>query len=281
MYRVIGFLRFSLCDLNPIRRHYEGSFRFAPVTKNPIVARNRYELAWEMLEVLWPRLAIGNDYEQTKPSDHMTSNSLKLAVAILAAGFALASAKGQVSGNVAIQSDYVWRGYSQNSADPSIQGGFDFEDESGFYIGLWGASVDFGGPETTEGDIYLGFANEIQESGFEYDVGIIEYTYHGGSGADDSNFTEYYIGGSYAGFGLTYAFGDEFGDNVEASYSYDFEHVTLSAAYGDYEDAWAYWTFGVSGEIEGIGWDISFWDTDLDGDPLADSRVVFTISKSL
>ena len=51
--------------------------------------------------------------------------------------------------------------------------------------------------------------------------------------------------------------------------------------YGDYEDAWAYWTFGVSGEIEGIGWDISYWDTDLSGDPLADSRVVFTISKSL
>ena len=185
-----------------------------------------------------------------------------------------------VSGNVAIQSDYVWRGYSQNLEDPSIQGGFDFEDDSGFYAGIWGASVDFGGPESTEGDIYLGFANEI-EGGFEYDVGVIEYTYHGGSGASDSNFTEFYVGGSYMGFGLSYAFGDEFGDNAEASYSYEYEGLTFSAAYGDYEDAWAYWTVGVSGEFEGIGWDVSFWDTDLDDDPLGDSRVVLTISKSL
>ena len=207
-------------------------------------------------------------------------NMIKLITASLIASLGLSLVHGQISGNVAIQSDYVWRGYSQNLEDPSIQGGFDFEDESGFYAGIWGASVDFGGPESTEGDIYLGFANEV-EGGFEYDVGIIEYTYHGGSGASDSNFTEFYVGGSYMGFGLSYAFGDEFGDNVEASYSYDFEGFTLSAAYGDYEDAWAYWTLGVSGEIEGIGWDVSFWDTDLDDDPMGDSRVVLTISKSL
>ncbi len=160
-------------------------------------------------------------------------------------------------------------------------GRLDFEDDSGFYAGVWGASVDFGGPETTEGDIYIGFGNEIGDSGFEYDVGILEYTYSGGSGADDSNFTEYYIGGSYSGFGLTYSFGDEFGDNVEASYSYDLEQVTLSATYGDYEDAWAYWKDGVSGEVQGLGWDISLWDTDLDNDPLGDTRIVFTFSKSL
>lgn len=210
----------------------------------------------------------------------MTSKYLKLASALIAACVMMSSLKADVSGNVAIQSDYVWRGYSQNMEDPSIQGGFDFEDESGFYAGIWGASVDFGGAESTEGDIYIGFSNEV-EGGFEYDVGIIEYTYHGGMGASDSNFTEFYLGGAYMGFGLTYSFGDEFGDNIEASYSYDFEGVTLSAAYGDYEDAWAYYTIGISGEVEGIGWDVSLWDTDLDNDPLGDTRLVLTISKSL
>ncbi len=210
----------------------------------------------------------------------MTSKYLKLASALIAACVMMSSLKADVSGNVAIQSDYVWRGYSQNMEDPSIQGGFDFEDESGFYAGIWGASVDFGRAESTEGDIYIGFSNEV-EGGFEYDVGIIEYTYHGRTGASDSNFTEFYLGGAYMGFGLTYSFGDEFGDNIEASYSYDFEGVTLSAAYGDYEDAWAYYTIGISGEVEGIGWDVSLWDTDLDNDPLGDTRLVLTISKSL
>jgi uncharacterized protein (TIGR02001 family) len=212
----------------------------------------------------------------------MIRKSLNLASALVAVCVMISVAKAGVSGNVAIQSDYVWRGYSQNLEDPSIQGGFDFEDASGFYAGVWGASVDFGGAESTEGDIYIGFTNEI-EGGFTYDVGIIEYTYHGGSGASDSNFTEYYLGGGFAGFSLTYSIGDEFGDNIEAGYSYEFEEqgISVGAAYGDYDDAWTYWTIGVSGEIEGIGWDISYWDTDLDDDPMGDGRIVFTISKSL
>ena len=212
----------------------------------------------------------------------MLIKSFNLAFALIAVCVITSVAKAGVSGNIAIQSDYVWRGYSQNLEDPSVQGGFDYEDESGFYAGVWGASVDFGGAESTEGDIYLGFANET-EGGFSYDVGIIEYTYHGGSGASDSNFTEYYLGGGFAGFSLTYSLGDEFGDNIEAGYSYDFEEqgISVGAAYGDYDDAWTYWKIGVSGEIEGIGWDFSYWDTDLDDDPMGDGRLVFTISKSL
>ena len=212
----------------------------------------------------------------------MVIKSFKLASALIAVCVIISVAKAGVSGNIAIQSDYVWRGYSQNLEDPSVQGGFDYEDASGFYAGVWGASVDFGGAESTEGDIYLGFANET-EGGFSYDVGISEYTYHGGSGASDSNFTEYYVGGGVAGFSLTYSFGDEFGDNIEVGYSYDFEEqgISVGAAYGDYDDAWTYWTIGVSGEIEGIGWDFSYWDTDLDDDPMGDGRLVFTISKSL
>ena len=212
----------------------------------------------------------------------MLIKSFNLASALIAVCVITSVAKAGVSGNIAIQSDYVWRGYSQNLEDPSVQGGFDYEEASGFYAGVWGASVDFGGAESTEGDIYLGFANET-EGGFSYDVGIIEYTYHGGSGASDSNFTEYYFGGGFAGFSLTYSLGDEFGDNIEAGYSYDFEEqgISVGAAYGDYDDAWTYWTIGVSGEIEGIGWDFSYWDTDLDDDPMGDGRLVFTISKSL
>ena len=205
-------------------------------------------------------------------------NMIKLITASLVFGLGLAVVHGQVSGNIAIQSDYVWRGLTQNEGDVSFQGGFDFEDESGFYAGVWGANVNFGGA-STEGDLYIGFGNEIE--GFEYDVGIIEYTYHGSSVASDNNFTEYYVSGGIAGFGVSYAFGDEFGDNVEVSYGFDIEGISIGAAYGDYEDSHEYWTVGVSGEIEGIGWDISYWDVDMDDGSDVDSSIVFTISKSL
>ena len=188
------------------------------------------------------------------------------------------AAQAQVSANVAIQSDYVWRGISQNAEDPSIQGGFDYAHESGLYAGVWGASVNYGGAESTEGDLYFGYAGET-ESGLGYDVGYIEYTYHGQDGASDSNFTEYYLGVSYAGFGLTYSLGDEFDDNIELSYGYDFEGFSLAATYGDY-DSYSYYQAGVSTEVGGIGLDLSYWDTDLDGIEEADGRMVFTVSKS-
>ena len=211
-------------------------------------------------------------------NEQIMKNMIKLITASLVLTVGFAVVHGQVSGNIAIQSDYVWRGLTQNEGDVSFQGGFDFEDESGFYAGVWGANVNFGGA-STEGDLYIGFGNEIE--GFEYDVGIIEYTYHGSSVASDNNFTEYYVSGGFAGFGLSYAFGDEFGDNVEVSYGFDIEGISIGAAYGDYEDSHEYWTVGVSGEIEGIGWDISYWDVDMDDGSDMDSSIVFTISKSL
>lgn len=185
----------------------------------------------------------------------------------------------QVSANVALTTDYVWRGVSQNLEDPAIQGGFDYAHDSGFYIGIWGSSVDFQGPESTELDIYGGWSTEF-ENGVGFDVGFIEYTYHGDDGASDANFTEYYAGLSYAGFGLTYYAGDEGDDNIELTYGYDFgSGVSVGATYADF-DTYEYFQVGVSGEVGGVGLDLSYWDTtDLDGDDLADGRVVFTISK--
>ncbi len=185
----------------------------------------------------------------------------------------------QISGNVALTSDYVWRGVSQNLEDPAIQGGFDYAHDSGFYAGLWGSSVDFEGPESTEVDFYAGWSKEF-ENGLGVDVGVLEYTYFGGDNASDINFTEVYAGISYAGFGLTFYAGDEGDDNIELTYGYDFKSgVSLGATYGDF-DTYTYFQAGISGEVGGIGLDLSFWDTDdLDGLEEADSRVVFTISK--
>jgi len=40
-----------------------------------------------------------------------------------------------VRANVSFASDYIWRGMTQSDG-PAISGGFDFEDESGFYAGI-------------------------------------------------------------------------------------------------------------------------------------------------
>jgi uncharacterized protein (TIGR02001 family) len=55
-----------------------------------------------------------------------------VALVALLATAGTAMAEGEWSGNVAMTSDYVWRGVSQSNEDPAIQGGFDYANGS-FY----------------------------------------------------------------------------------------------------------------------------------------------------
>ncbi len=88
--------------------------------------------------------------------------------------------------NVGMVSDYVYRGISQTSHSPAVQGGFDFAHSSGFYAGVWGSNVswigDTGaiatGSSTMELDTYLGFKNTFAGD-FTYDVGLVRYNYLG------------------------------------------------------------------------------------------------------
>lgn len=49
---------------------------------------------------------------------------------------------GTFSANVAIATDYTFRGISQTSGDPAIQGGIDWASDL-LYVGTWASSVDF------------------------------------------------------------------------------------------------------------------------------------------
>src|SRR4051812_25230360 len=44
------------------------------------------------------------------------------------------------TGNVAVATDYRFRGISQTFKQPAIQGGFDYSHSSGFYVGNWNSN---------------------------------------------------------------------------------------------------------------------------------------------
>ncbi len=220
-------------------------------------------------------------------------NSIKaLSASLIAAAVIAPTAQAEITANIALTTDYVWRGISQNTDEsPALQGGFDYGHESGFYAGVWGSNVNFGGNESLELDIYGGWGTEL-DNGVGLDFGLIRYSYHGASDSSDLDFTEFYAGVSYAGLGFTYSVGDELGDQYELSYGYDLEAVSLAVAYGSYDvsgdsDDYDYYSAGVSGSFGGdsdIGWDVTYWGTSSDaevlfGDDLSDGRIVFTISK--
>lgn len=98
-----------------------------------------------------------------------------------------------VSGNVALVSDYRFRGVSQSDKGMAIQGGITVSHESGLYIGTWGSNLagwgTFGGANM-ELDLIAGYKKELSD-GLAVDVGVTWYMYP--SGADKTDFAEPYV----------------------------------------------------------------------------------------
>src|ERR1700755_3440562 len=106
--------------------------------------------------------------------------NLLIAGALMAsvAPAAMAQEAVTITGNVALATDYAFRGISQTSQNPAIQGGFDAAfGSSGFYAGTWGSNVAFGG--SLELDVYAGWKTTLGPVGL--DIGVIDYLYPGAS----------------------------------------------------------------------------------------------------
>ncbi|MBL8486352.1 MAG: hypothetical protein JNK22_04635 [Rhodocyclaceae bacterium] len=148
------------------------------------------------------------------------------AVASLFAGsssvFAQAAAPASphtFTGNVALVSDYRFRGVSQTYKLPAVQGGFDYSHASGFYVGTWASNVSgnlYPNGAGLEWDFYGGYKFEpIQDLGI--DVGVLYYWYPGAyynvATRDKFNNTEIYLGLTYKWFSAKYshAVSDYFG----------------------------------------------------------------------
>ena len=83
-----------------------------------------------------------------------------------------------LTGNMAIVSDYRFRGISQTFGQPAIQGGIDYSHASGIYVGNWNSSVSsmsFNNGGGIEMDFYGGFKKAFGD--FAFDVGLLQYYY--------------------------------------------------------------------------------------------------------
>jgi uncharacterized protein (TIGR02001 family) len=135
----------------------------------------------------------------------------------------------ELSGNVAVVSDYRFRGVSETNRKPAFQGGFDLAHKSGFYVGNWNSNIKY----TTNTDVYLesdfygGYATEV--SGVGVDVGVLRYQY---PGAGSLNTTEAYLGLSYGP--ASYKFSRTMSDNRFGTGPVDGTNVSQKgAAYHD------------------------------------------------
>jgi uncharacterized protein (TIGR02001 family) len=214
------------------------------------------------------------------------------------------------SGNVAITSDYPFRGISQTLRKPAIQGGVDATVPVGLYAGVWGSSLNFGedvtaGPRAqVELDFYGGFVRELV--GASWQIGMIYYAYPGAAASRSYNYLE--VNGSVGrdvGVGqakASFAYCPDFfaGSGTAAhvlgevtiplvsvfSVGLAVGHQTIRdhAVFG--ADDYTYWQAPISAELPGFKLSVAYVGTNLNraecfaGSNLCEGRAVFSLSRS-
>ena len=227
--------------------------------------------------------------------------------------------KLELSANVGLTSDYVFRGASQSAEHPAIQGGMDAT-YGILYAGFWGSSIDFGAVGTKdvadlELDLYAGITPKLGP--VDLDLGVIGYLYPGASdqGAEldfielKAGATTSPVNGLTLGGTVFYSpeYTGELGETwtLEGSVEVALPKIggritpTFSALVGTVlgednsgilagQDEYVYWNAGMAfGFADKFSLDLRYWDTDV-GDKAGckgatfqcDSRFVVGLSAS-
>ena len=240
-----------------------------------------------------------------------------IAASLLAGATATTVQAGEISANVALTSDYRFRGISQSNEDIAIQGGFDYAWDNGIYIGTWGSSVDFDSTDGFNGslelDYYIGWGMDVGENS-AIDIGYLYYDYPGDDSSGEGDYQELY--GSFSWHDLTVGinYSDDYYGETDtffyyyADYSWGFAEnwsLDLHVGYNDLEknggflatdeDSYTDYSVGVTTSFLAVDWTLAYVGTTLDKEDVtfcdlsepgcsksdwAEDTVVFSVSKS-
>ena len=179
--------------------------------------------------------------------------------AVLATGtmFTTVAQAASIEANVGFTTDYIWRGFTQNSGDTSFSGGVDMSTDSGFYVGTWVGDITWDGA-SYELDVYGGYAGEA--GAMSYDIGYIQYMYP--DKTTDADFGEVYVTLGTGPVSVSYYYEV---DNDDGSVDSG-DNTYLSLDYGmDLSDDW------------GLGLHYGIYDVDANADESIDMSL--TLSK--
>ena len=134
----------------------------------------------------------------------LATSSAAFAQTAPAPAAAPAAPETTIAYNVGVVSQYRYRGLAQTRGYPALQGGVDYSNANGVYLGAWASTIRWIGDASTttkavdgktELDLYGGYKFEI--AGITYDLGYLQYQYIGNN---LSNMTS-----SYATYALSNA----------------------------------------------------------------------------
>jgi uncharacterized protein (TIGR02001 family) len=220
---------------------------------------------------------------------------------------------GEISGELALVSDYAKRGISSTDHNPALQGGLSYSVDIGLesaepYVGFWGSNVDFddGGEATLELEFMFGLTGTVAD--LEWDIGAIRYHFPGASSDLNYDYWEYGVSLSYPlyqGLSLSgnYYYSPEYSGKtgqahyleavlgwqrpmgpvvlgLQATTGHQWIEDNTLAGVKDRQD----WSIGATLTIEKITLGVTYTDTNLSkqecfgGTNLCDPRAVFSLS---
>lgn len=205
-----------------------------------------------------------------------------------------------LSWNLSVTSDYVFRGITQTNFDPAVQGGLDYAfGDTGLYVGAWASNVDFDdadGPDI-EVDTYIGWSRDLAE-GVNLDLHLVRYTYLGEREVyGNIDYNEYFAALSYNEMlTFTVAYADDYANGGYSSLYYNLagswdlgNDVAVNAAVGrsnfsDDVGSYTDWNVGVSRQFGPVNAALNYYDTngdyvdDIFGGDKASDQLVLTLA---
>jgi len=119
-----------------------------------------------------------------------------------------------LTGNFGIYSQYIFRGLTQTDTKPAAQGGFDYANKNGLYVGTWLSNISWLSDSgacahgcSLEWDAYGGWKYAFNDD-WGMDLGLYFYGYPGkyNPGFTNPNTLEVYVAGSWKWVSLKYSY---------------------------------------------------------------------------
>ncbi|MCI4568316.1 TorF family putative porin [Lysobacter sp. CFH 32150] len=112
---------------------------------------------------------------------------------VLCAWLFVCDARAQVSGSVALVSDYRLRGVSLSDRGPAVQFGLAYDRSNGWYAGAFASSLKFGRAQQLRAQLlsYAGYAWRLRD-GLDAEAGVSYSAFFGGTSGYD--YPELYVG---------------------------------------------------------------------------------------
>jgi uncharacterized protein (TIGR02001 family) len=207
-------------------------------------------------------------------------------------------AQAEVSGNIALVSNYMSYGLSQSKDTPALQLSISWAGNSGAYLGGWASQVDFGEGTDTEFSVSAGYFTEFSKR-LSLDIGAAHFAYEGAKVSSSYEYSEIYslLSTAILDLGIHYSW-DYFGSGTHyttltASRQFpisDLFTLTVGADYSETGDKEKYTNTGESSFVHyyvsvtkewiGLQWNLSLHETNMDENETDKARLITGVSLS-